>query len=94
MGYFSDLQGKLQKHQAFDAEVVANKDRIFSTISMGQGMHCSSLVLIPYIIRCSSLTLILVLSDVTSVIALLTMCMQGGYGTYYRYTIYILYFYV
>jgi hypothetical protein len=31
------LQGKLQKHQAFDAEVVANKDRIFSTITMGQG---------------------------------------------------------
>ena len=31
------LQGKLQKHQAFEAEVVANKDRIFSTISIGQG---------------------------------------------------------
>ena len=30
-------QGKLQKHQAFEAEVVANKERIFSTISMGQG---------------------------------------------------------
>ena len=44
---FLDLQGKLQKHQAFDAEVVANKDRIFSTISMGQGIvYCNSLVLI------------------------------------------------
>jgi len=31
------LKGKLQKHQAFEAEVVANKDRIFSTITMGQG---------------------------------------------------------
>ena len=31
------IQGKLQKHQAFEAEVVANKDRIFSTIAMGQG---------------------------------------------------------
>lgn len=27
----------MQKHQAFEAEVVANKDRIFSTIGMGQG---------------------------------------------------------
>lgn len=33
----SPLKGKLQKHQAFEAEVVANKDRIFSTITMGQG---------------------------------------------------------
>ena len=30
-------QGKLQKHHAFEAEVVANKDRIFSTVAMGQG---------------------------------------------------------
>lgn len=30
------LQGKLQKHQAFEAEVVANKERIFSAIAMGQ----------------------------------------------------------
>ena len=32
----TNLPGKLQKHQAFEAEVVANKDRIFSTIAMGQ----------------------------------------------------------
>ena len=30
------FQGKLQKHQAFDAEVVANKERIFTAIAMGQ----------------------------------------------------------
>lgn len=29
-------QGKLQKHQAFEAEVVANKERIFSAIAMGE----------------------------------------------------------
>ena len=36
------IQGKLQKHQAFEAEVVANKDRIFSTIAMGQGEDACS----------------------------------------------------
>lgn len=35
----TNLPGKLQKHQAFEAEVVANKDRIFATITMGQGEH-------------------------------------------------------
>ena len=35
------VQGKLQKHQAFDAEVVANKERIFSAIAMGQSKHYS-----------------------------------------------------
>ena len=34
--HFFIVQGKLQKHQAFEAEVIANKDRIFATISMGQ----------------------------------------------------------
>ena len=33
------VQGKLQKHQAFEAEVVANKERIFSAISMGESQH-------------------------------------------------------
>ena len=30
------VQGKLQKHQAFEAEVAANEDRIFSAINMGK----------------------------------------------------------
>lgn len=34
---FFSLKGKLQKHQAFEAEVIANKERIFSIIDMGQG---------------------------------------------------------
>ena len=33
----TNLPGKLQKHQAFEAEVVANRERIFSTVAMGQG---------------------------------------------------------
>ncbi len=32
-------QSKLQKHQAFEAEVVANKDRIFTTIGVGQTVY-------------------------------------------------------
>ena len=30
------FQGKLQKHQAFEAEVAANEERVFSVINMGQ----------------------------------------------------------
>lgn len=33
----TNLPGKLQKHQAFEAEVVANRERMFSTMTMGQG---------------------------------------------------------
>ena len=33
----TNLQGKLQKHDAFEAEVAANKDRIFSLIDAGKG---------------------------------------------------------
>jgi len=29
-------QGKLQKHQAFEAEVAANEERVFAVINMGQ----------------------------------------------------------
>jgi spectrin alpha len=35
----TDLPGKLQKHQAFEAEVVANKERIFSAIAMGETLR-------------------------------------------------------
>ena len=31
-------QGKLQKHEAFEAEVLANKERIFGIISAGEGV--------------------------------------------------------
>eukprot|EP00118_Oscarella_pearsei_P025242 m.307813 g.307813 ORF g.307813 m.307813 type:complete len:2422 (+) comp42859_c0_seq1:216-7481(+) len=34
----TNLQGKLQKHQAFEAEVSANEERIFGVITMGQGL--------------------------------------------------------
>ena len=34
----TNLQGKLQKHQAFEAEVSANEDRIASVIKTGQGL--------------------------------------------------------
>jgi len=30
------FQGKLQKHQTFEAEVAANEERVFSVINMGQ----------------------------------------------------------
>ena len=30
------IQGKLQKHQTFEAEVAANEERVFSVINMGQ----------------------------------------------------------
>ena len=33
----TNLPGKLQKHQAFGAEVGANEERIRSTVAMGQG---------------------------------------------------------
>ncbi|XP_065916481.1 spectrin alpha chain, non-erythrocytic 1-like [Dysidea avara] len=32
----TNLQGKLQKHQAFEAEVAANEERVFAVINMGQ----------------------------------------------------------
>ncbi|CAI8008734.1 Spectrin alpha chain, non-erythrocytic 1 [Geodia barretti] len=35
----TDLPEKLQKHQAFEAEVVANKERIFSAIAMGETLR-------------------------------------------------------
>ena len=35
------MQGKLQKHQAFEAEVVANKERVFSAIAMGESKPLS-----------------------------------------------------
>jgi spectrin alpha len=34
----TNLQGKLQKHQAFEAEVSANEERIFGVMNMGQGL--------------------------------------------------------
>eukprot|EP00117_Sycon_ciliatum_P010415 scpid4432/ scgid12327/ Spectrin alpha chain, brain; Alpha-II spectrin; Fodrin alpha chain; Spectrin, non-erythroid alpha chain len=34
----TNLQGKLQKHQAFEAEVSANEDRIFGAINMGKSI--------------------------------------------------------
>jgi hypothetical protein len=46
MSLYSHIQGKLQKHQAFEAEVVANKDRIFSSISMGRGRWFVMMVMI------------------------------------------------
>ena len=30
-------QGKVQKHQAFEAEVAANEDRVTTTIKVGRG---------------------------------------------------------
>lgn len=33
----TNLPGKLQKHQAFEAEVSANEERIFGVMNMGQG---------------------------------------------------------
>lgn len=44
----TNLPGKLQKHQAFEAEVVANKDRIFTTIAMGQGRHLTLSIITTY----------------------------------------------
>ncbi|XP_065647133.1 spectrin alpha chain, non-erythrocytic 1 isoform X2 [Hydra vulgaris] len=34
----SNIQGKLQKHQALEAEVSSNKDRVLSTVSVGNGL--------------------------------------------------------
>ena len=34
----TNLQGKLQKHQAFEAEVSANEDRIAAVIKIGEGL--------------------------------------------------------
>ena len=50
------VQGKLQKHQAFEAEVVANKERIFSAISMGESQHKHTFFL-TYTLHTSSLQL-------------------------------------
>ena len=55
----TSLQGKLQKHQAFDAEVVANKDRIFSTITIGQGIKINCFFVITCAISLLFLTALL-----------------------------------
>lgn len=34
---FSLFKGKVQKHQAFEAEVAANEDRIAGTVTVGRG---------------------------------------------------------
>ena len=48
------VQEKLQKHQTFEAEVVANKERIFSAIAMGesQPLSLSSSCLSPFTASC------------------------------------------
>ena len=33
----SNLSAKLKKHEAFEAEVLANKDRVFNLIETGRG---------------------------------------------------------
>ena len=38
----SHTQGKVQKHQAFEAEVAANEDRVATTIKVGRGKAKSS----------------------------------------------------
>ncbi len=54
----TNLPGKLQKHQAFEAEVVANKDRIFTTIAMGQSR---SLILSVLVVCLSCLSCLITL---------------------------------
>ncbi|XP_057290447.1 spectrin alpha chain, non-erythrocytic 1-like isoform X2 [Hydractinia symbiolongicarpus] len=34
----SNIQGKVQKHQAFEAEIAANEDRVLGTINVGRGL--------------------------------------------------------
>eukprot|EP00051_Salpingoeca_urceolata_P021153 m.326944 g.326944 ORF g.326944 m.326944 type:complete len:2477 (-) comp19745_c14_seq3:188-7618(-) len=38
----SNLQGKLQKHQAFEAEVAANRERIFAVIDSGRALAAAN----------------------------------------------------
>ena len=42
----SNIQSKHQKHQAFEAELAANADRIQTTIKMGQSEWCILLLVL------------------------------------------------
>lgn len=37
----TNLQNKLQKHETFEGEVSANKERVFTLVQAGQGIYCT-----------------------------------------------------
>ena len=46
-----DFQSKVQKHQAFEAEIAANEDRVMGVINVGKGKICTfTILMISYIL--------------------------------------------